>query len=293
MMNIYYVNRKNGTLLTDKENGILCHVFEDLPFRIQKIVLNVHNPHSQQIIQKAKNRLARIQFNPINSSGEKRDDVEIRLKSFCGLIVEQLCFQILSRYNRNPNITIELDDSNTPMEQIDLKIHKSWVTQQAVKATRTQTVEIRSSFPFKPIEKVVAQDFDILGPYINQVKKEEIAKDFYLRFLFSLDYPKEYIIKNQEGKKDFSKTTTHVLEKMYFDDELNLKRNMTIYFVGGATNTMMLDETIAYTGNMGTSNFNTENEAQYRKIKIRNALDCIAIMQMMLNVIDQEACEGK
>ncbi|GGZ99958.1 hypothetical protein DC083_08645 [Ignatzschineria ureiclastica] len=291
-MDIYYVDCINGELIQDSNGEALCHSFSNLPFRIQKIVLTPTSHSSINIIEQAKKRLELIRFNPANSSGVIRDNTEIRFKSFCGLIIEQLCFSMLTYYNKNPNVKIELDDNNHSINQIDLKIQKRWTDHQLIERSITKTVEIRSSFPFKPIEKVVAQDFDILGGYRNDVKKGEIEKDFYLRFLFSLNYtPESYVRENQ--KIDYSKTSTNVLKNVYFDENLNLKTDLTIYFIGGATNSMMLDESIAYNGNMRSSNFNQSNIAQYKKIKARNALDCIAIMQMMLNVITTEAINGK
>lgn len=291
-MDIYYVDCINEKLLTDDNNRLICHSFANLPFRIQKIVLSPQSRHSQHIIEQAKTRLASIQFNPINSSGAMRESSEIQLKSFCGLIIEQLCFAMLTHYNTNPNIKIELDNSNHAINQIDLKIHKRWLNQHAVYQSATKTVEVRSSFPFKPIEKAVAHDFDILGSYKNNVKKGEIEKDFYLRFLFALDYPDKYVIKNNQ-KIHYSKTTTNVLQQIYFDEALNLKQNLTIYFIGGATKSMMSDDSIAYHGSMRSSTFNQTNTAEYKKIKARNALDCVAIMQMMLNVITTEAIDKK
>lgn len=290
-MDIYYVDCINGELLREQNGDILCHSFSQLPFRIQKIVLTPSSRYSTDIVQQAKNRLNLIKFNPVNSSGAVRDDLEIKLKSFCGLIIEQLCLSMLAHYNKNPNVKIELDNSNTSKDQIDLKIHKKWQDNRTNWQIVTKTIEVRSSFPFKPIEKVVAQDFDILGGYKNNIKKGEIEKDFYLRFLFSLDYdPKLYVKEN--NKINYSQTTINTLKSIYFDENLNLKKELTIYFIGGSTNTMMLDESIAYDGNMKSSNFNQSNVAQYKKIKARNALDCIAIMQMMLNVITTELLMG-
>ena len=36
-----------------------------------------------------------------------------------------------------------------------------------------------------------------------------------------------------------------------------------------------------------------QQNTEFKKIKVRNGLDCIAIMQMMLNVITTEASQGK
>lgn len=294
-MIIHYVDCEKGRLLKDENGENLTHIFSNLPFRIQKITLSPTNTFSQQLLSKAKWRLSNIKFNVANSSGVAREEVEVKLKSFCGLIIEQLCYSMLNHYNTNENVQIVLDDSFNAVDQIDLKIYKSWLDRNEKKTaikTAIKTVEIRSSFPFKPIEKAVSQDFDILGGYKNHVKKGEIEKDFYLRFLFALEYPKDHYVRNG-NKIDYSKTTTNVLRHLYFDDELNLKKEMTIYFIGGATHSMMSDDSISYNGSMRSHNFNQDNNAQYRKLKVRNALDCVAIMQMMLNVITTESSEGK
>lgn len=292
-MDIYYVDCVNNTLLKTSDNNFLCHSFSNIPFRIQKITLSPNNERSKNIIQTAKSRLSSIQFNSASSSGVTRDEIEIKLKSFCGLIIEQLCFSMLTHYNKNPNVVIELDSGNNSIDQIDLKIHKKWQQHGSDDyKSLTKTVEIRSSFPFKSIEKVVSQDFDILGGYKNDIKKGEIEKDFYLRFLFALDYKSDYYVK-ENGKIHYGKTTTKTLKECYFDNDLNLKRELVIFFIGGATNAMMLDESIAYLGSMTSSNFNINQNAEFKKIKVRNGLDCIAIMQMMLNVITTEASQGK
>lgn len=292
MMEVYYVNCKSGALLADDNNRAVSHHFTDLPFRIQKIILKHDSQFTQRLLTSAKQRLEQIRFNAANSSGSRRDEQEIRLKSFCGLIIEQLCFEMLTYYNKNPNIKIELDNSNSPIDQVDLTIHKLWYNKQGDLQSITKTVEVRSSFPFKSVEKSVAQDFDILGGYTNQVKTCEITKDFYLRFLFALDYDEAYFIKQNE-RLHYSKTTLNHLQNLYFDDELNLKQDLVIYFIGGATKAMMYDDSIAYDGNMTSANFNQNGSANYRKIKARNALDCIAIMQMMLNCITTELKTGK
>ena len=291
-MNIYYVDCIEGELFKDPNGTPLVHSFSKLPFRIQKITLCPSSRYAQQLIQEAKFRQKQINFNSANSSGVIRPQEEVRYKSLCGLLIEQLCYQMLKHYNSNKNVSIELDRSFNSIDQIDLRICKTWLNHNSECQNVTKTVEIRSSFPFKPIEKVVSHDFDILGGYTNNVKIGEVEKDFYLRFLFSLDYPEHLYVKNG-NKIDYNKTTLNVLRNLYFDEELNLQRDMNIYFIGGATKSMMADESISYNGSMTSSNFNKSHNAQYRKLKARNALDCVSIIQMMLNVITSEAVNGK
>lgn len=290
-MIINYVDCIENTLLKDQKGKVLTHKFLSLPFRIQKITLSPKNEISTKILSKAKSRFEKISFNVADSSGITRDEDEIKFKSFCGLIIEQLCYDILNYYNKNKNIKITLDDSFNSIDQIDLKIHKTWFDGEKEEKT-IKTVEIRSSFPFTKIEKAVSKDFDILGGYKNNIKKGEVEKDFYLRFLFSLEYPKELCIPNDKNI-DYAKTATNVLKKMYFNNDLSLKKDMIIYFVGGATKSMMSDDSISYNGTMKSINFNQKNNAQYRKLKVRNALDSVSIIQMMLNVITTEFVNKK
>lgn len=294
-MIIEYVDFKSRALIKNDDGQILNHHFKTLPFRIQKIVLSPQK--NADIIQQAKERVQKANFNIADSSGRKRSKREVELKSLCGFIVEQVCYILLQYFNHQGNVSIELDQSNTAINQVDLSIVKTWLDRNQQTQMRKLAVEIRSSFPFKDIGSSVANDFDILGPYINQVKKVEMEKDFYLRFLFQLDYPKEYHIsyQNKSGKMsiNYTQTTNHVLDQLYFDEELNLKRDLVLYFVGGATKEMMNDDSISYVGSMTSESFNQQEQGQYRKIKIRNALDSISILQMMLNVITNENTQGK
>lgn len=293
-MDIYYVDCEKNKMLTSSDNTgkSISHGFDMLPFRIQKIILQPNNPASCNIIKKARKRLNEINFNTINSSGEKRNTTEVQYKSFCGLIVEQLCHQMLMHYNTNDNVKIELDESNSPIDQVDLRIIKEWKGKQNELKTVTKNVEIRSSFPFCKIEKAVSTHFDILGGYSNDIKKGEIEKDFYLRFLFSLGEHKELTLQ-KNGKIDYSATATNILQKFSFNEDLTLKNDMVIYFVGGATKSMMSDESIAYKGTMRSDNFNSDNKGIFNKIKLRNSLDCVSIMRLMLNTITNEEYSGK
>ncbi|HEG0608232.1 TPA: hypothetical protein SB587_001542 [Campylobacter coli] len=292
-MNICYIDCAKGCIFKNKSNEIIEHSFDFLPFRIMKIELKTDSLFTKTLLQKAKDRLKEIKFNKVNSSGAVRDDDEIQFKSYSGLIIEQLCFLILKCYNANPNVEIILDKSDSPINQVDLRIAKNIINQNNELIRIVKSVEIRSSFPFKPIEKVVANDFDILGFYTNNVKLGEIQKDFYIRFLYALEYKEELFVLNQNNTIDYSKTTTNTLKTMYFDNNLELKKDLVIYFVGGATKEMMNDDSISYNGSMKSANFNQNNNGIFRKLKIKNALDSISIMQLMLSSITLETRNAK
>lgn len=295
-MEIQYVDCLNGIMLTDANKNIVSHNFGNLPFRIQKITLKHEGMNSQFIVSNAKERLTTMRLNSINSAGVVRNEREKKLKALCGLIIEQVCFSLLTKYNTSPAVTVLLDESNSPIDQIDIRINKTWLNKERQPQLATKSIEIRSSFPFRPIAASIAEDFDILGAYTNNTKISEIAKDYYLRFLFKLDYPVDRLIKYQKNGREYinySKTTTNVLNLDYFDENLNLKKDMVIYFVGGATRDMMQDNSLSYEGNMKSGSFNENGEGQFRKLKLRNALDCVAITRLMLSVIKDECVNSK
>jgi hypothetical protein len=74
----------------------------------------------------------------------------------------------------------------------------------------------------------------------------------------------------------------------YFNEDFSLIKDLDIYFVGGATKEMMLDDSVSYFGNMKSETFNANSEGVYRKIKIRNAIDAVSILRLILGVITDE-----
>ena len=66
-----------------------------------------------------------------------------------------------------------------------------------------------------------------------------------------------------------------------------------IYFVGGATREMMNDESISYIGDMKSEIFNQASDGKYKKIKLRNAIDSISILRLILGSITTELLDKK
>lgn len=281
-------------------NCSLCESREEkninsLEFRVQKIILKSNSIKVKNLINEIKNKISNINFNSSDSSGKQREKKEQYLKSFAGILVERICYEILSKWNNNDNVSIKLDNSNSSINQIDIKIFKKWKDLDNNEFLKEYDIEIRSSFPFKKIEDIVCKDFDILGAYINNVKIAENEKDFYLRFLFELDYREEnyhrFGINNE--KINYNKTTVNTLLNDYFDENFDLKKDLVIYFVGGATREMMNDESISYIGDMKSEIFNQASDGKYKKIKLRNAIDSISILRLILGSITTELLDKK
>jgi len=281
-MQIKYINCQKCQSVEKEVNS--------LEFRIQKINLKYRNSAVYALVKTVKEKIEDINFNPADSSGNIREKKEAFLKALLGVLVEEICYKILAKHNKNDRIKILKDVSKSSINQIDLKIIKNWEKDNKT-FTKEFTIEVRSSFPFKKIEPIVCNEFDILGPYLNNVKLGENIRDYYLRFLFSLEYQEHNFCRYGENgsKIDYNKTTIKTLLNDYFDDDFNLKKDLTVYFVGGATKEMMMDNSISYIGDMRSETFNKNKTGLYKKIKIKNALDSISILRLILGIVDNDS----
>jgi hypothetical protein len=282
-MNMKIINCENCTSFDISEVSAL-------EFRVQKVTLKHTSSAVKKLVANVKNKMTKMNFNIADSAGNKRELKEQYLKSFAGILIEEVCIGILQKNNKSQNIEILPDTSNSSIDQVDVVVIKRWINKDGKEISKKFNLEIRSSFPFKRIEKVVCSDFDILGAYINEIKPHENSKDFYLRFLFSLEYKEEnYHRYGEENKKiNYNKTTINTLMNDYFNEDFSLIKDLDIYFVGGATKEMMLDDSVSYFGNMKSETFNANSEGVYRKIKIRNAIDAVSILRLILGVITDE-----
>ena len=287
---------------TSVEKEYLCE--EDcIQHRILKIEFNYKDERIIKLMQKIRDKALGTAFNPASSDGTLRSIDEQNIKSIAGYLAEEVMHMLLIKYNKQinkynlDNVKIKLDTSKSSINQIDLKIQKTWMIDENNTESLTESIEVRSSFPFLPIETTVCKTFDVLGPYVNEIKIIENAKDYYLRLLFGIDYDEKYymtyIDKNQLTKIDYNKTTINTLYQEYFDKDYLLKKNLVMYFVGGATNEMMNNPSISYYGSMESDIFNTEKNGLFKKIKLKNSLDAVSMIKLMLSVCTNENLDGK
>lgn len=118
---------------------------------------------------------------------------------------------------------------------------------------RAVTLEVRGSFPYRPLPRVICELFDVIGPYATTYKPGEPPRDFYLRTLIN------------EKVDNFSPDRPHIL-----------------YFVGGAE--------AALFGNEGGQTDLKQAGAEYLTIKpIAKARDAREI----LGLIRQSLTGGK
>jgi hypothetical protein len=262
-----------------------------------KIVLKHDEDRVKKWMLKIRDKALGVKFNHASSSGIERSELEKKIKAIVGFIAEQVMHDLLVKYNKlKESVSIKLDDSTSSVNQIDIRVIKKWEVSQGEFQQKEYEVEVRSSFPFFSIENTICKTFDVLGPYVNSVKVFEKEKDFYLRLLFALDYHKDNFVtyeKDNREKVNYNNTTINTLINDYFSEDFSLKKDLTIFFVGGATKEMMRDESISYIGTMESDIFNNDKGATFKKIKLRNSIDAISMLNIILSVSVKEHLDGR
>ena len=182
-----------------------------------------------------------------NDAKLKRDYHRILTNSISGLIAEY-CWKSFLNLTNIDNIvteTVMVDLSN----QIDLKTIKD-----------DKTIEVRSSFPRNGLQFAICHpkfQFDIIGPYSNGYKPNEIQKNYYARTLFAFNFNE-------------------------FCDRIK-KDDFCVYLTGGATWEMFQDEKITVKktfipeDEISIERLNTKSE--YLVIPFSNALDTIELLR--------------
>ena len=182
--------------------------------------------------------------NPYDPGSTIRNPEKIERRCICGVLAELAVKELLKQHISNHNIDAKVFQSITTTngsdagDQIDIPIEVHGVQ---------KNIEVRSSFPYSPLNTVITRLFDIIGWYKSEHKSMEHKKDYYLRVLYNF------------REED---TMQHI----------NLE--IDLHFVGGATR-KMLEES-------GEWNDFKQWGASYRSIKpICAGLDAIEIMNVI------------
>ena len=130
-------------------------------------------------------------------SGRIRSPEELIKKRYLGFLSEDLIAEHL-QLELGPEINVSNKDFETHDDHVDIEIHAGG---------KTINVEVRSSFPYSRLDRVVCVIYDVIGPYSTARKSGESLKDFYL-----------YAFINE------------AVEKFSF------QREHTLYFAAGAPN---------------------------------------------------------
>jgi len=112
---------------------------------------------------------------PCDPAGRLRDESKLVKTRYLGALSEILLERYLQR---------QLGDAytvtNKPFSTYDA--HVDLIVSAGEKAL---SVEVRGSFPFSRLQRVICELFDIIGPYSTGYKPGETAKDLYLRTLIN------------------------------------------------------------------------------------------------------------
>lgn len=183
-----------------------------------------------------------------NASTTSRNKDRKLSNGIAGVLAEYCWKNFLNTLS--PNLLVRETGYTTSKNQVDLETIQSG-----------KTIEVRSSFPRNGVEFAICSknhEFDILGPYKNNYKPDEIQKDFYLRTLYHVPSPISFL---NEYKKD----------------------GFTAYLTGGATWDMMADDSIAIEKNLIPEDeiSEVEVESTYRVVPFSRALDCNEIYRLI------------
>lgn len=108
-------------------------------------------------------------------AGKKRDPITLFKTRYLGALSELLLRAHLDG-ELGPGFTVRRGPFTDYQSHVDLV---------AEHAGRRCTLEVRGSFPYKPLEWIVREGFHVIGPYSTAFKRGEGAKDVYLRTLIN------------------------------------------------------------------------------------------------------------
>jgi len=201
-----------------------------------------------KLIKKGLDLATKVNPGAANDSATNRSFKRIQNNCIAGIVAEYCWLHYLNDEGKIERVS-ETEFSSAS-NQIDLSV-----------ISNGKTIEVRSSFPRNPIPFALCHpvyEFDVIGPYKNDYKPDEIQKDFYVRTLFRMDSP----------------SALH---------SLIIKDGFSVNLTGGGTWEMMTNDTIAK-----EKNFIPEDEFQvnrsastYRVIPFSNSLDTEEIYKLI------------
>ena len=165
---------------------------------------------------------------------------EVKLKdAYLGVLAENLIVDYLqTEFIQEAHVIKERFVSHDT--HVDIKIH--WNN-----GNKT-TIEVRSSFAYDGMSKVVCAIFDHLGPYTTSYKPNEVTKDLYLRGILYEGWEED----------SFSYDSKHIL-----------------YFAGGALGHWFNPE------NKGKKKTLKKDGAEYWTIPLRQGMDVDGVIKAM------------
>ena len=177
---------------------------------------------------------------PHSPSGRIRDPQELMKKRYLGFLSEELIAEHL-KSELGPGTNVSNESFENHEDHVDIAIQGDG---------KTIDVEVRSSFPYSRLDRVVCEIYDVIGPYSTARKSEESLKDFYL-FAF----------------------INEAVEKFSFE------REHTLYFAAGAPKQWFFTEKVR-------EDDLKQQGANYLLIPIVKAMDAVEVVNAIKNTIN-------
>jgi hypothetical protein len=226
-----------------------------LPFWIAKIIFSYESSIFDKAIitaieAEAYKLAGAVNPGAANNAVDKRTEARLLSNSMAGVLSEYAWKTFLNC------ASVDLLVQETPfvdaMTQIDL------VT---VNRQDNLLLEVRSSFPRNGVEFAICHEmyeFDILGPYCNDYKPSEVQKNYYLRALYHVSSPEEFL---------------QAIKKNHF----------ICHLTGGASWEMMMDDDIAINKTLIPEDTvgKVDKASDYRVIPFNKALDVVEVFKLL------------
>ena len=172
-------------------------------------------------------------------SGRIRNPEELMKKRYLGFLSEALIAEYLQS-ELGEGIHVSNESFENHEDHVDIAIQGG---------EKKIDVEVRSSFPYSRLDRVVCEIYDVIGPYSTARKSEESLKDFYL-----------YAFINE------------AVEKFSFE------REHTLYFTAGAPKQWFFTE-------KSRRDDLKQQGANYLLIPIVKAMDAVEVVNAIRNTI--------
>tara|TARA_B100000963_G_C22633743_1_gene676387 strand:- start:3748 stop:4458 length:711 start_codon:yes stop_codon:yes gene_type:complete len=203
-----------------------------------------------KIIKKSLDLTSKMNPYLARESLTKRDESIVKANCFAGLLSEFGWKDFITRVAKKADIncSLEYGEYSFDKNQVDIVFKKD---------NQNKSLEVRSSFPYAGIRNSIFNHFDIIGWYKNDVKINEIRKDYYLRVLFpyKIDNFRNYI-----------------------------KKGFKMYLCGGADQKLLTESKFSkYKPFIPKETVSDKANTLYRVISpISNGYDCIKIVKKVL-----------
>jgi hypothetical protein len=234
-------------------------------FRVARYTFNYQSnkadkAYLDQFLDKGQQLAKQVNPGAANHAATKRSFDKILNNCVAGLIAEHLWERYLNRHST----IVRARTYERASSQIDLEV-----------IANRKKIEVRSSFPRKGIDFALCSgkyEFDVIGPYANSYKPDEIQKDYYLRTLFHLQKIGER--QTSDGR------TIAIIENL--TNKLR-KDGFAVYLTGGVPWHRMVDDSTAKDKNLipeDEMDINRVGTATYyRVVPFSKAYDTVEIYE--------------